>query len=974
MTQFISPGVYVLERDLSQYVSDLSSTIVAMVGTADKGPTNTPTLITSAAEFTAAFGKLNPNHYMGYAALSYLKQGSILYVTRVAASDSAKAKLTVPVPASYTPYAGNWTLTSQTANSAVFTVTNAPTVATLSALAAVISPAAPAKITWTGGNWKTAGAVSGSRITFGNFVTGGNNATFVVDSVDAIDPTILNLASGSTIVDEAGVVGATFLLSSNQLVVLEDAAFKLPGFDFTDTTGVAPIKTKLGSDLLSFTSNTTLTEQYVKGREFKITSGVGKDSYAVITDMVEASSTSLDITVDPKKLNVFNSPLLATATGSVKFMPVASGFVAATAKDLFSLGSTSTGGTITVHYPGGGTPPVPATILSGLTSSPQATLDSLLTVTGADVTLAMPLYHTGTAISPADAALNATLFAAIVNTLITEFRSGATLVGTNLIPASAIIKAVSNGITGIGSVDPITGISGGVKSAVVQADGVTTVLSAIVVGAFGNYDPDADLVITQSTPLQISGAFSTDLYRPTWVVSTAGSSKVPTLFKFSSTGETDLSNVAITVGINNVTKVDKFGNLLYNVSLFSRVSSNTVSSTSTLQGDFLLLESFEGTPEVLQSTINANSSFVNLKLDYATDDTISYTTGIPVYGTVPDYLTSSFGLVGDLSGLGAVSGYQSIVSGTSILPTYSNFLLGGSLGSVLTKSDILGESDAKTGIYSFADPEQIDINLLIAPGWSADPSVAKGMVALCEKRSDCMAILDTPFGLSVQNVINYKNNVLNIDSNYAAIYYPWVKITDTTNAKDIFVPPSGLVAGQYAYNDLVGEVFSAPAGRNRGNLTEALATERILNQGDRDLLTLAHINPIHFEAGYGIYIRGQMTMQSATTALDRVNVRRLLLNLRKVIATASKSFEFEPGDSITALRLKQLAESTLENRLRKGAIRSYIVDVGPTVNTASTLENNELRMEISIVPTKTAEKIIEVFNILGQGQGISLGA
>jgi phage tail sheath protein FI len=973
MTQFISPGVYVLEKDLSQYVSDLSSTIVAMVGTADKGPTNTPTLITSAAEFTATFGKLNPNHYMGYAALAYLKQGSILYVTRVAASDSAKAKLTVPVPASYTPYAGNWALTSQTANSAVFTVTNAPTTANLT----ITTPAGPALpiVNWVGGNWKSAGIVAGSRLTFTSFTTAGNNATFVVEAVDAINPALLTLVSGSTVTAEVGV-GVTFISSDNELVALQDASFKLPGFDFTDTTGVATIKTKLGSDLYSYGLNTSLVEQYVKGREFKITSGVGKDSFATITDMARVDTSTMDITVDPKKFNVFNSPLLTTATGSLLFK---TGVVPSSNAVLATIGSTSTGGTIDlifnepVSLTTSGAKDTLVTTLNAGGSGAVTALDGLVLLSGINVTIKVPLYYTTTVIAGEDAK-NAALVTAIISAIITAFRSGSVGSGA-LLTASAVMKAVSNGITGIGSVDPITGVSAGVKSAVVQADGVTVALSAIVVGAYGNLDPEAIGTVVTSTPIQISGSFSTDLYRPTWVVSTAGSSKVPTLFKFTSIGEADLSNIAVTVGINNITKVDKFGNLLYNVSLFSRVSSNTVPSTSTLQSDFLLLESFEGTPEVLQSTINANSSYINLKLDYATDDTIDYHTGLSTYGTYPDYLTSSFGLVGDLSGLGAVSGYQStVVSGTLILPVYSNFLLGGSLGSVISKSDILGESSAKTGVYSFADPEQIDINLLVAPGWSADPTVAKGMVALCEKRSDCMAILDTPFGLSVQNVINYKNNVLNINSNYAAIYYPWVKITDTTNSKDIFVPPSGLVAGQYAYSDLVGEVFSAPAGRNRGNLTEALATERILNQGDRDLLTLAHINPIHFEAGYGIYIRGQMTMQSATTALDRVNVRRLLLNLRKVIATASKSFEFEPGDSITALRLKQLAESTLENRLRKGAIRSYIVDVGPTVNTASTLENNELRMEISIVPTKTAEKIIEVFNILGQGQGISLGA
>jgi phage tail sheath protein FI len=889
MSQFISPGVYVLERDLSQYVSDLSSTIVAMVGTADKGPTNVPTLITSAAELTATFGNLNPNHYLGYAALSYLKQGTILYVTRVAAPDAMKANLTVPVPATYTPYTGDWVLSSQTASAATFTISN-----------------------------------------------------------------------------PAGAVAA------GQFVALQDAAYTLPGFDFQDTTGIAPIKSKLGSDLLSFITAGAVSK-YVKGRTFKITSGVGKDSSVVITDLV-GTGPSLALTVNTSKFNTFNSPLLATATGSVTVTPIIDpGFTAATADDLFKVGSTSTGGSVIMRYVGVAAPDAATTLAAlNVLGTTTATLESLISVVGTDVIISTPLYYTSTAITASDAALNATLFSTILTKLIELFRSATPLTG-NIALAAAICRATSNGITGIGNINLITGLSEGIKSAEVLTDGVTVKLSAITLGATGNYNPDMTATHVVTTPIQISGAFTTNLYRPTWVVSTAGTSTIPTLFKFSSVGEGDFSNLALKVGLNS-TSTDTAGNLLYTVDLYGRLVSTTVSNTSILQSDFTLIEHFEGTPESLQSTINGSSNYLHLKIDYSTEDVINPITGIPTYGTVPDYLTTSFGLFADLSGLGATAGEVASVTGTIISPAYSDFLQGGSLGTTITKYDILGDASLKTGIYSFSDPEQLDINLLLAPGWSADPSVAKGMVGLCEKRGDAMAILDTPYGLSVQNVKDYKNNVLNINSNYAAIYYPWVKITDTVNKKDIFVPPSGLIAGQYAYNDLVGEVFTAPAGRNRGNLTDALATERILNQGDRDILTLAHINPIHFEAGYGIYIRGQMTMQSASSALDRVNVRRLLLNLRKVIATASKSLEFEPGDAITALRLKQLAESTLEDRLRKGAIRSYTVDVGPNVNTATTLENNELRMSISLVPTKTAEKIIEVFNILGQGQGISLGA
>lgn len=896
MVQFISPGVFTIERDISQYVSNLSATIVAMVGTADTGPSNTPTLITSASQYVSIFGQPNPNHYLGYAALSYLKQGSMLFVTRVAPADAAVAKLTVPIPKSSTPFIGNWALTSNTTTSAVFTITNA---------------------------------------------TGATGAAQLV------------------------------ALPSTPDVTLSD-------FDFTDTTNVDPINGKLGSDLLSFTTSQALVDANVVGRAFKVVTGAGKGSSVITTNLVpngDNPTSALDLTVDARKFNTFNSPLLTSATGSITSLEVAI-FADTAPVDLVVIGKTKLNlageDDVTLIYDG--TPGNGASTLAALLepTTTLATLDNLVAVSTNKVTINVPLYSTTQVITAGDAALNATLIATILTKLIDVFRAGTDLSGTtNLVDAAPLCKATLAGITGIGSVDVLTGQTAGLKSATVQTDGVTIVTAAISLGASGNFVYTVTGAIVSAVNMGITGTFSLNMSRPTWIMNGAGSSFVPTLLKFSSNGQGDFSNLAITVDLDT-SNVDSASEQQYVVSIFSRLTGLTVSTTSVSQSDFILVEKYTGTPSVLQSTINANSSLVQVKIDYSTEDVINYTTGAVVYGATPDYLTPSFTLFADASGKGVISGAKNVTSGTTLTPSFSAFLGGGSVGTSITKYDIIGDLAEKTGIYSVADPEAFDINLLIAPGWSADPDVATSMISLCVGRGDCMAILDTPFGLSVQDVIDYRNSVLNSGSNYAAIYYPWVKVVDSVNQKDIFVPPSGMVSAQYAYNDTVGDVFTAPAGRNRGNLLDAVAVERVLNQGDRDALTLAQINPIYSEAGYGIYIRGQMTLQSANTALNRVNVRRLFLNLRKVIATASKAFEFEPGDAITALRLKQLAESTLQDRLNKGAIRSYKVDVGASVNTAQVLENNQLRMSISVQPVKTAEIIIEVFNILPQGQGISI--
>ena len=914
MTQFISPGVYVLEKDLSQYVSNLSSTIVAMVGTSDMGPSNVPTLVTSSSQYVSIFGQPNPNHYLGYAALAYLKQGTQCYVTRVAPADAANAKLTVPLPKAYTPYSGAWTLASNTATTAVFHVTN---------------------------------------------------------------------ASGAT--------------GSDQLVILPTSAIPvyLPNFDFQDTTNVAPINPvggpKLGADLASFTYSAAVTEAYVAGRSFTVNSGYGKGSSVPVTGLAPVDANTLALTVDAKKFNSFNSPLNSPATGALVALPatgspithgLTSGVGTGDGSELAIIGSTLTGGDVKLVFNETGYTTSIAkdalvTALNTVGSVSLTALETLVSVQSVtSVVIEVPLYHTTTTINTDEAISNAALIAAILNALVTAYRTPAAIVvGTypNLFAVHALTTVSVNGIVGMGWYDAITGASEGFKSAVVDTVNTNTVaLAAITLGASGNFMYTAPSAVLHATDMGISGTFALNLNRPTWVMSAAGTSFVPTLLKLSSIGQADFSNLMITVDLTpgNFNSLDE---QQYIVSVFARNTGTTVAVGSLSQSDFLLIEKFTGTPEVLQSSINASSGYLSLKVDYSTGDTVDYLSGgAPTFLTPSDNLNPSFGLFTNQSTTGVISGAKNVTSGVTLVPSFSAAMLNGSAGTVTTKFDIIGDEASKTGIYSFSDPELLDVNVLVAPGWSADPDVATAMISLCSNRADCMTILDTPFGLSVQDVIAYRNNILTSGSNYAALYYPWVQITDSVNKKNIFVPPSGMVAGQYAYNDTVGDVFTAPAGRTRGNMLDATATERILNQGDRDALTLAQINPIYSEAGYGIYIRGQMTLQRATTALNRVNVRRLLLNLRKVIATASKYFEFEPGDAVTALRLKQIAESTLEDRLRKGAIRSYTVDVGPNVNTALTLENNELRMSISIVPTKTAEIIIEVFNILPQGQGLTI--
>lgn len=900
MTQFVSAGVYTVERDLSAYVTDLSSTIVGIVGTSEKGPTNTPVLITSQKEFVDIFGQVSPKHYLGYAAMSYLKRGNLLWVNRVSATDSKKAAVSFLLPSNYKTYAGDWTLSAETSTDLTFDLTDF--------------------VSATGAN---------------------KTITLTADTV-------------------------------------------IPGFNPVDSTQLLPANGLIGSDFGSFVAN----KAFAVGNYISVTLGAGKGTMATIKDVLGTSSAP-KVKIPVSAFSVTNSPASAYSVGSISMAVPGTWVAPAENAPLMTLGisSVSTNETpIVVTYFTNATAydtdiekdALATALLSTVEATSFTALETLLTVTtGSKYEIGLPVYDPSVA---GNNAKTLKLFNAILVALLKAVNktTATSKVKLDLLRAD-LTTEVTTGLFGLGSISS-TGMSRGFKAVVPSFDSNGDILEirleSLVKGVKGTFlystqtaAPVTPFVVKNQV---ISGSFTSGLYRPTWDMITSGVSYVPTVVKVTSIGEADTSNTAVTLSMDidskTPEKVQK-----YILRVYERVVSDSVANTTTRVSDFNLVEQYDGTIEGIQSNVSVASRRISLKLDYTTTDSISMTTGeVTAHPTLSDGLVFNPVFLTSDSGVGVVIGGTYSETPTGYEKSFTSFLLGGSIGSPITKNEIIGDGAASTGVYAFSNPEVIDINVLVSPGWSSDPSVGKAMTSICETRGDAIAVLDTPFGLNVQNVVNYRKNIANINSSYSTMYYPWVKITDSVNKKDVYVPPSSLVVGQYAYNDQVADVYYAPAGRTRGTLQEAVGTERILTQSDRDFLSLAQINPIHTEAGYGIYIKGQQTLQSTTTALDRVNVRRLLLKLRKVVATASKAFEFEPGDNTTAYRLKQVAETILEDHLRKGAIESYTVDVGPNVNTALVRENNELRMEINLVPTKTAERIIEVFSILPQSGGISL--
>lgn len=296
-------------------------------------------------------------------------------------------------------------------------------------------------------------------------------------------------------------------------------------------------------------------------------------------------------------------------------------------------------------------------------------------------------------------------------------------------------------------------------------------------------------------------------------------------------------------------------------------------------------------------------------------------------------------------------------------------LSGGTNGGIAPPSSdpslYIGVSDGltKSGLQFFRNPEELDINLIIVPGVS-DAAVINEMIDICQTRGDCMAIVDPPMGYNPQQVVDWVNGAGSwstdhqaFNSSYAALYWPWLQVYDPVNKTTVFTPPSGHISNVFAYTDFVSDPWIAPAGLTRGRLVTPLKAEYNPTAGERDLLYLNNINPIATFIRDGINVFGQKTLQRKPSALDRVNVRRMLLYLEKVITTAARQLLFEPDDQVTWLSFVNLVEPFMKSVESRRGLTDFEVRCDATTNTPDAIDRSEMHALIFIKPTKAAEFI-----------------
>ena len=270
-------------------------------------------------------------------------------------------------------------------------------------------------------------------------------------------------------------------------------------------------------------------------------------------------------------------------------------------------------------------------------------------------------------------------------------------------------------------------------------------------------------------------------------------------------------------------------------------------------------------------------------------------------------------------------------------------------------------------IALMANQDEYKYNLIVVPGLTKEnhSSQVSSVIDNSQRRGDAIAVVD---------MVNYNDTITGtltqasgIDSSYAATYWPWVQTIDPDLGDQVWVPASTMIPGVFAFNDNSSEAWFAPAGLNRGGLSTVIRAERKLTNGNRDTLYQGNVNPIATFPNTGVVVFGQKTLQKRASALDRVNVRRLLIELKSYISQIADQLVFEQNTIATRNNFLSQVNPYLESVQQRQGLYAFKVVMDDTNNTPDVIDRNQLVGQIYIQPTRTAEFIYLDFNILPTG-------
>jgi phage tail sheath protein FI len=302
---------------------------------------------------------------------------------------------------------------------------------------------------------------------------------------------------------------------------------------------------------------------------------------------------------------------------------------------------------------------------------------------------------------------------------------------------------------------------------------------------------------------------------------------------------------------------------------------------------------------------------------------------------------------------------------TGSVPTAQTGSFGSATG---TNTSIFGlvPDNYTSSLNLLANQDEFKFNVITIPGQTTTSGSAAitRLISLAQDRGDVISIIDvTNKGESVATAVA---NALSYDNSYAAAYYPWVQVNAPNTGKLTWVPPSTIIPSVFAYNDRVSAPWFAPAGFTRGGLS-VIQAERKLSPSDRDTLYVGNVNSIATFPGQGVVAYGQKTLQKKASALDRINVRRLLIELKSYIGQIANTLVFEQNTNSTRNRFLSQVNPYLDSIQQRQGLYAYKVVMDDTNNTADVIDRNQLVGQIFIQPTKTAEFIILDFNVTPTG-------
>ena len=340
-------------------------------------------------------------------------------------------------------------------------------------------------------------------------------------------------------------------------------------------------------------------------------------------------------------------------------------------------------------------------------------------------------------------------------------------------------------------------------------------------------------------------------------------------------------------------------------------------------------------------------------------------------GVAQNMYTASMPIIGSGSLNGAFGGAQGAIFGSfgkAAVNMFENIPnVASTVATPSTNIQGVHPANYNIAINLLENTDAYDFNVVYAPGLTSVNAATQvsDLLLLAQGRGDNIAVVDmVGYGQQINTVIN---QAVSYDNSYGATYWPWVQIRSRETGKVNFVPASTLVPAVYEYNDKVSAEWFAPAGLNRGSLSTVLQPERKIGVNDRNILYQGKVNPIATFPGVGTVIYGQKTLQQKPSALDRVNVRRLLIALKSYIGQLGEQIVFEPNTQVTRNKFLSQVNPYLESVQQRQGLYAFQVVMDESNNTPDVVDRNQLVGTIYLQPTKTAEFIQLDFNILPTG-------